>query len=87
MLLALKRTRKRLKNVGKLLGVRGWQTRGDSKSINELENKNSRERAPEIGDAVSLVSPGVYKPLCSWVTYVARRVIYVPPISGSAILA
>lgn len=66
----------------------GGQAGGFCEEVDEFEDEEAGEGAAEVGDAglnhqlgCGLFGGG------KKTTYVARRVMYVPPIAGSAILA
>ena len=69
----------------KSIGVRRWYAGGASEEVDEFEDEEFGERAAEVGDTRCIVSErskGVPDE-----AYVASKVMYVPPMVGSAILA
>lgn len=97
MLFALGDARKGLRDEGtsKLFGRGGgWDAGGFGEAVDGFEDEESRESAAEVGDAVGrsklvFVSfqGSAWEKVGVVPTYVARSVMYVPPIAGSEIFA
>lgn len=72
-----------------------WDTRGRREAVDEFEDEEAREGAAEVGDAARrellvvrrMWETGGKGKARGGQTYVARRVMYVPPMTGSAIFA
>lgn len=66
----------------------GWVASCDGEVVDEFENEEAGECAAKVRDT-DIISCGLWKDGTkeTVVTYVASRVMYVPPMAGSAIFA